>query len=433
MKSQRASVAILFACLVIVMLGFGIVMPLVPFYVSHFGASGSAVGVVVSIYSFMQFIFAPLWGRLSDRIGRKPVLLIGIAGYAIAFVFQAFAQNLAMFLAARALAGILSSATLPTAMAYAADTSHEDDRSGAIGQMGAAIGLGMVFGPMLGGVLTKLVLPFPPAFQALLQTMIDPSTGQLISLSMPYLGSALIATIAAILVMAFLPESLPASRRYVAPRQSGSRLAQLAGALRGPLGFLFVMAFLVSFALANMESVLGLYGKDAFNMGPADVGMLMGAIGLLTAFQQGVLIRPLTRRYGERRVLQIGLVIGMLGFIGLALWRAQWGMIISAVVFNGGNALLWPSVSALISKRSQGGQGAAMGLAQSFQSLGRATGPLWAGVAYDVSGMLPFITGAVMQLIAFVVSLRVAVTGMAQATALAPSPVVMDRVSEPGA
>ena len=407
MKSQRASMSILFACLVIVMLGFGIVMPLMPFYITHFGASGSALGFMMALYSLMQFIFAPIWGRMSDRIGRKPVLLIGIAGYAISFILQGLAQDLFQFIAARTLAGILSSAALPTAMAYAADISSEKDRSAAMGMMGAAMGLGMIFGPLLGGLLTHAQLPLPPGLAGLMQTTLDASTGQVISLSVPYLVAALLAAVAVPLVLVFLPESLPASQRHAIVHSRESQVQQLLGALRGPIAFLYVMAFLLAFALASLESVLGLYAQDSYNMGPAEVGLLLGAIGILSVLQQGVLIRPLTRKMGEENVLKGGLIVSVAGLVGLALLRSTAGMVISVAVFTLGNSLLWPSVSSLISQRATSGQGAALGLAQSFQSLGRATGPLWAGAAYDVNPSLPFLSGALFQVAALVVGLRV--------------------------
>ena len=182
--------------------------------------------------------------------------------------------------------------------------------------------------------------------------------------------------------------------------------AALLQALRGPSGFLFVLAFLLTFALANMETVLALYGQKLFSMGPAQVGLLMGAMGILVVIQQGVVIGPLTHKIGEPRVIQAGLVVGILGFLGLAVAPTLVLYGIAAIVFNAGSALLQPSVTSLISKRAVAGQGATMGLNQSFQSLGRAMGPLWAGFAFDLYAPLAFWTGALIQSIALLASLR---------------------------
>lgn len=407
MRSSKASILILFASLLTVMLGFGVILPLLPFYITHFGASGSALGFLMAVYSLMQFLFAPFWGQLSDKIGRKPVLMVGVVGYALAFALMAFAQNYTMLVGARALAGILSSATLPTAMAYIADITEAKDRSQGVGMMGAAMGLGMIFGPTLGGVLTGVHLPLPGAIGGLLQSMVDPSTGKMISLSVPFLFSALLAFLTLPIISFTLPESLPVERRGKAQATQGGRMRQLFGALSGATGFLFALAFLLTFALANLESILGLYGKDRFSMGPAEIGMLMGAMGVLGVIIQGGLIGPLTRTFGEAALLRTGLLVSALGFAGLALIPTKTGMIIFALVFNLGSTLLTPSVTSLISQRTPPSeQGAAMGFNNSFQSLGRTFGPLWAGFAYDLHYSLSFWTGAILELAAFLYALR---------------------------
>lgn len=407
-EQQKTAKILLAASLVIVMLGFGIALPLMSFYIIHFKASGSALGLMMSLYSLMQFVFAPMWGRLSDRIGRKPVLLTGIFGYFLAFVLQGLSQDIVQFTLSRTLAGVLSSAALPTAMAYIADITSPEDRSKGVGLMGASMGLGMIFGPMLGGILTGLTLTLPGWLTPLLQVTTDPSTGKLINLSIPFFASALLALLAAPFIMIFLPESLRPEDRKAAPAgQRESRFSFIINGLKGPTGFLMAMAFLLAFALANMESVLSLYGGQHFSMGPSEVGLLMGGLGLVSVIEQGIVIGPLTRRFGETRIIQGGLLVGILGFIGMALAAAKPVLIVSALVFNMGNVLLAPSVTSLISKRTRDGQGAAMGMNNSFQALGRGIGPLWAGFAYDMTATLSFWTGALVQLIALVYAFKV--------------------------
>lgn len=422
-KNQKSATAILFGSLVTIMLGFGIILPLMPFYITHFGAGGWALGVMMASFSAMQFLFAPLWGRLSDRVGRKPVLLIGVTGYILSFLINAFANSILVVILSRVLAGMLSSATLPTAMAYMADITEARDRSKGVGLMGAAMGLGMIIGPALGGLLTGLHLPFPAIIQSAMQTMIDPDTGRQINLSMPFLFAAFLALIVLPVIHLALPESLPAGRRVTSAAPSGSRLAQLGAALKSPVGFLYLMALLLSFALANLEGVLGLYGKQEFGLGPAAVGLLMGGMGVVSVIQQGFLIGPLTRRFGEARLLQAGLVVSLAGFTGLALLRYEWAMFVFAFIFISGNVLLQPSVTSLISQRTPPEeQGAAMGVNNSFQSLGRAVGPLWAGVAFDLYPTLSFWTGALFQAIALVYALRT--LGAPHPSNPAPAPVL---------
>lgn len=407
-KSSSVAMAILLFVLVIVMLGFGIVMPLMPSFITHFGASGSQLGLMMAIYSLMQFLFAPFWGRLSDRIGRKPVLLIGIAGYAIAFIMQAISPNIWFFIGARAVAGILSSATLPTATAYIADTTSLEKRSGGMGLMGAAMGVGMIFGPFLGGVLTNWNPILPTWLAGFMQVTTDASSGAAINLSIPFFFSAFLALLLIPFIIFVLPESLAKSAREKAGGRQANQLSQLWQAVRsGPTAFLFLMAFLVAFAMSNMESVLGLYAQDRFAIGPSQLGIWMGAIGILSVIQQGILFAPLVRRFGEERLMQVGLAISVVGFVGMAVMPSLWGLFASTVVYIIGSTLLGPTVNTLISKRATTGQGTALGLGNSFQSLGRTVGPLWAGSSYDIYPTLSFWTGAVIQAIGLVFALRV--------------------------
>ncbi len=380
MSQRSISTPILFASLFIVMLGFGIVIPILPFYVTYFGASGRELGLLMAIYSLTQFVFAPLWGRWSDRVGRKPIMLTGLVGFALAFALMGLAQNIWQLIAVRALAGVLSSATLPATYAYIGDSTTGENRSGGMGMLGAAMGLGMIFGPLLGGPLGK------------------------IALTLPFFAAAILALCAALFALLLLPESLAPQQRAVTAPARTSRARELVSALQGPMGFLFVMAFLLAFALANFEAILGLFAKDRYELGPDQVGYLLGALGLLGALQQGMLIGPLTRKIGEMRVLQSGLVLAMAGFIGTALTANVWGFVVFAALFSTGNALLQPSVASLVSQRATAGQGVTMGLQNSFSSLGRAMGPLWAGAVYDVRQEFPFLSGALFQAIAFAVS-----------------------------
>jgi DHA1 family multidrug resistance protein-like MFS transporter len=273
-----------------------------------------------------------------------------------------------------------------------------------MGLMGAAMGLGMIFGPLLGGPLTQMTLSLPPALNALMQVDIDPATGAQLNFSLPFLFGSLLTLLTIPFAIFLLPESLPPDKRTIEAAGGPSRLSLLAEALRGPMAFLFVTAFLLAFALACFEGILGLFGKDRFGMSPSELGFMMGLMGVLSVIQQMVVIGPLTKWIGEERVLQAGLVISVLGLVGLAVAPLKWEMIALAVVFNVGNSLLRPSVASLISQRAQTGQGVALGLENSFMSLGRATGPIWGGFTYDVNYAYPFWSAAFIQAAALVIS-----------------------------
>lgn len=379
---NRRNILILFFTMVVVMMGFGLAIPILPFYVDSFGAGGTELGLLMATYSFMQFLFAPLWGNLSDHHGRRPVLMAGILGNALALLWFGLANQLWMLFAARILSGILSSATLPTVMAYIGDSTAKEDRGGGMGVIGAAMGVGMILGPGLGGTLAKQ------------------------SLSLPFLVASGLSLVALVLVAWLLPESLPEDART---KESGGfrgpQIADMGRALVGPLGVLFLLAFLLSFGMTNFESVFGLYTKTRYGYDTLQVGIILMAIGVVATLVQGVATGPATRRWGEVAIIRVAMLISVVGFVLMLLPRTFVGVMASSAFFVIGNALLRPGVSALISMRTTRGQGVAMGLNNAFMSLGRVFGPIWAGFVFDIDLHFPYISGAVVMLVGLVVSL----------------------------
>jgi len=378
--SQRLNLITLFFTLIVVMMGFGMVIPILPFYVESMGASGSALGLLMATYAVMQFIFAPIWGQLSDRYGRRPILLLGVLGNAIAQVLLGLSNQVWMLFVARALAGILSSATLPTAMAYIGDSTAERDRGAGMGLIGAAMGIGMVLGPGLGGLFAAS------------------------SLSLPFYIAGGLSVLALVLIYIILPESLPADRRIAQGRLRGPQVAEMWSALFSPIGVLLVLAFVVSFGLTNFEGVFGLYVLEKFDYGPQRVGVILMVIGLVSAVVQMGLTGPLTRRFGETWVIRATLVISAVGFVLMTQARGFVAVLLTSGFFVFGNAMLRPAISSLTSRRASGGQGVAMGLNNAFMSLGRIAGPSWAGFAFDRNMELPYLSGALVMLVALGVS-----------------------------
>lgn len=390
MADNRRNILILFFTLIVVMLGFGMIIPIMPFYIKNFGASGSALGALMATYGLLQFIFAPIWGGLSDRLGRKPVLMIGVFGNALAQLFFGLSTDLWMLFAARALSGVLSSATLPTAMAYVGDSTSRAERGGGMGIVGAAMGIGMVIGPGLGGLLADQ------------------------SLSVPFFVASGLSMIALVLIFLMLPEPHKAKQTELR-KLSGPQLGVLWQAIAGPLGILFLMAFLLSFGLTNFEGVFGLYAADRYDYRPGQVGLILTVIGLISALCQGALTGPLTRRFGEPRVIRVSLISSAAGFLLMTQARNFAEVLITVSFFVISNAMLNPAVAALISKRTVSGQGVTMGLTNSFLSLGRIAGPLTAGLLFDVQMNLPYLSGAVIMLVGFII----AVLSLAQEVPLA--------------
>ena len=379
--SNRRQIIILFFTLVVVMLGFGMVIPIMPFLIESMGASGSALGLLMATFALMQLIFSPVWGSLSDRIGRKPVLMIGVFGFGITMVLFGLSTQLWMLFAARALSGILSSATLPTAMAYIGDSTSEEDRGGGMGVVGAAMGLGMVLGPGFGGLLA----------------------GE--SLAVPFFIAGGLSVLAMVLIMAFLPESLPKEQRQISGKVQFINLAELWQALKSPIGILLFMAFLLSFGLTAFEAIFGLYALERFDYGPKRVGTILMVIGFVSAVVQMSLTGPLTKRWGEATVIKVSLLLSTVGFPLMLLANSYLTILITSGFFLLGVSLLRPAVSSLISRQATVGQGVAMGLNNSFQSMGRILGPIWAGFIFDLDLRYPYLSGSMIMLIGLIVSL----------------------------
>ena len=369
---HKKELSILFATMFLVMVGFGIIIPVIPFYVEEMGASPTQLGLLMATYSFMQLIFAPMWGRISDRIGRKPVIMIGIFGLALSFLLMALSTQLWMLFAARIIGGFLSAANMPTVMAYVADITSEENRGKGMGIIGAAIGLGFVFGPAVGGVFSQ------------------------ISLNMPFYIAAISSFITFFLVFFLLKESLSADSR----NESATRKRAFRKELQGPRSILFFLQLFVSLSLAGLEATFAYYAAIKAGLGPVQLGYIFMIMGLVGAIVQGGFVGRLTKKYGEGTVIQLGIVVSALGF-GLILFIDSFlTAAIFLSIFGIGNGLIRPSVSSLLTKESATGFGSTTGLLSSFDSLGRIVGPPLGGLLFTVAVGLPFISGIILSVIA---------------------------------
>jgi DHA1 family multidrug resistance protein-like MFS transporter len=378
---NRKNIAILTFSLVVVMLGYGMVIPLFPFYIEKLGAGGSQLGLLIATSALLELLFGPIWGSISDRVGRKPILLLGLLGYALSSLLFGLSTELWMLFASRALSGVLSSATTATAFAYISDNTSERDRSGGMGWLGAGAGLGLILGPWAGGWL---------------------GSG---SLALPFFISAGFSMLALVLTALWLPESLSIEARQQAGKVRSIDLSALWRALFGPIGLLMGLLFLVSFGLTNFESVFGLYAAQELDYGPERVGAILAVVGLVSTLGKAILIGPLTRRWGEPPIIKVSLVASAAGFVVLLLATTYPGVLLATGVFILSKTLLRTVIIALASKRSATGQGATMGLSNSFMNLGRIVGPLWAGFIFDVNVRYPYLSGAGVMFVGFLISL----------------------------
>lgn len=381
--------AILFLIVFVDLVGFGLIIPLLPFYGEHFHATPATVGALMAIYSLAQFVAAPIWGRLSDRIGRKPVLALSLAGATLSYLWLAFAHELWMLFAARALGGFMAG-NIATAFAYVADITTPANRAKGMGTVGAAFGLGFIFGPAIGGVLAGH----------------DPANADYVT---PALVAAALSGTAMLLTLVLLPESLAKDVREAhaaLPRRN--RWQMLAEALRRPgVGRLILLAFLSTFVFAGMETTFAMWSRRQFGWGPAQNGWLFAFIGLISAGVQGGLVGRLARRFGEPRLISSGAVLLALGMLLIPmaihpalLWPA---MLVVALGFS----LMTPSLNSMVSLSAGSGvQGGMMGVTRSATTLARVLGPGFAGLVFEFLGRdWPFFTGAAIMAAVLVLAL----------------------------
>lgn len=382
---RKPSLLIIFLTVFIDLIGFGIVMPLLPIYSKEFGATGWMNGAIVGSFSLMQFIFAPWWGKLSDRIGRRPVLLVSNFGSAVAYAMFGYASTfqgqtaLWLLLASRVFAGICG-ANLSVASAYIADVSPPEKRSKSMGLIGMAFGFGFIMGPALG------------SFSA-----------DKFGLSGPGWVAGGICAVNFLLTAILLVESRKPTGESVVHRV---RLAQWAHTFQNrTVAFLIVMYFFATFAFASFEMTIGFILRDNFGYGPKQIGYYITYCGVLSAVLQGGGIGPLVKRFGERTLLSMALIIAAVGLVILPYATTQASLLIGLAIFAAGSGIHRPPLFGLISLMTPANeQGATMGVSQSASSLARIVAPFFAATVYEYSKALPYLICAAMSLVSGIVA-----------------------------
>ena len=337
-------------------------------------------------YSLMQFIAAPIIGSLSDQYGRRKVILISLAGTCVAYVLMAYASTLVMLFVARALAGLFAG-NIAAAQAYIADVTTPENRARGMGLFGAAFGLGFIFGPVIGGYLT------------------EPVAGH-INFHVAPLTAAGLSVLAAVLTILILKESRSVSVTRVRLRGWFSPI--LAAVRRTDMKHLVFLFLLVMFVFAGLEATIAMWAERQFSWGPREVGRLFAYVGVVAAVVQGGLIGPATRRWGEARVVVLGLCGLVIGFAAMPLAQNMTVLLVATALLAGGFGLCNPALNSLISRRaSSESQGAVLGMAQSCASLARILGPAFAGMVFGTWGRhAPYLIGAALLLIAIAIAWR---------------------------
>jgi len=388
--AARSLLAVLFGVVIVDLVGFGVVMPILPFYAHEHGASATELGFVFTAYAAAQFLCAPLWGRLSDRVGRRRVMLCTIAGTAVALLSLGLAGSLAAIFAARILAGGFA-ANIGVASAYIADVTSEQERTRWMGMLGASFGVGFVLGPALGGLLA----PFGHA--------------------VPLLAAAGLAAANfafALVALREPPRHAPAAGEAAAPRRRA--------VLRDPLvRRLCLVNLAFSLGVTQLETMFAFFMKDRFGYGELDVGLLLAGMAVLMGGIQGGGMRALAARFPERTLITAGGLLLALGFAALPRAFSLAALLAALVAAAVGRAIFQPSLMGMTSLAAAAGErGAVMGTFQAAAAIARVAGPLAAGWLYDRDLAGPFWVAAALSLL--VVGLARGLPARVGAVAAAP-------------
>lgn len=381
---MHMALGLMFLTVFIDLIGFGIIIPLMPQYAERFGASGFTVGLLLMSYSLMQFFFAPMWGRLSDKIGRRPVLLISLGISAIGYCIWGAAETLELLFVSRIIAGF-GNANLAVAQAYIADVTPEEYRSQGMGMIGAAFGLGFVLGPAIAGIACSL------------------------GMAPNYLGyiAAGFSVVDLIVTSIFLPE--PETRKNSSHNPfslgAGFYFSTLANK---KYSLCFLITLIATFAFANMETTLVLLTSQYYGFTMAQNSYLFVGLGLVMVFIQGFLIRKIGKIYPDNRLISVGTGLIAVGLILTPITHNFVVLCFALIILATGSGINNPSNSSLLSKLAPADStGGVMGIGQSMSTLGRILGPLAGGYLFDKAGAAsPYWLGAGLMFVAFALSFK---------------------------
>ncbi len=379
-KGRGAPLIPLFLIVFINLVGFGIIIPVLPLYAESFSASATTIGLLLASYSLAQMLATPYLGALSDRYGRRPILILSQLGTFISFMMLGFANTLPMVFAARILDGA-SGGSISTAQAYISDVVEEKNRAKAFGVIGAAFGIGFIAGPAISALL-----------------------GANGNFTVPIFLAAAISLLSLVLTVILLPESLPADQRGALRTP---RILDIAG-LREILGMgqlttLFAIFFAFNLAQAGFQGMFALFALSRFGFGLRETGYFLAYSGLLAALFQGGATGPIVKRWGERNVIRTGLLLAALGLV-LSSMVQSWPLLLLALTpLSIGLSLATPALNSMLTRESPAGAyGRILGLSQSVAALARVLGPLLAGLAFAYIGEpSPFILASLLLLGAF--------------------------------
>lgn len=380
---NKASLSIIFVTVFIDLMGFGILIPILPTFASKdLNISDFGIGVIVAIYSLIQFLFNPVFGKISDRIGRRPVILVTQLVTVASYLIFSFADSFLILFLSRLLAGFGGS-NIGVAQAYIADITSKEERVKGMGLIGAAFGLGFVFGPLIGAILSKY------------------------GYHVAGYGSAGFSFMAFVFALFMLPESnkdLKSGSKFEIRLFDFKYTKKVISDSR--IGFLIILFFMIVFSMANIYGTFAILGYKVYHFSDQQTGMLFGISGIIGALIQGGLMRFLSNKISDRSLVLSGSFAMIIGLGFLPFGSNFTGVAIIISILSIGTGILQPTILSMISKyTAENEQGALLGINQSFSAFARVLGPLWGGFAYDFFGyQFPFLTGAAFTFVAFLLS-----------------------------
>jgi DHA1 family tetracycline resistance protein-like MFS transporter len=382
----RTATFILFVIVVVNLIGFGIVIPLLPFYGQHYGASPDQVALLLAIYSATQFVTSPLWGWASDRYGRRPILIASLAGTVLSYLWLAYASDLTHLFLSRALAGIMAG-SISGAFAYMADITDDTNRSRGMGMIGAAFGLGFIAGPAIGGLLAGG----------------DPATTDY---RLPAFAAVAFSGLALILCAALLKESLPADVRRARSEQTGPRIGYRDTLAMPRVRLILVLTFIATFAFAGLEAVFALWTERTYGWGVMQNGYVFAFLGVISAILQGGLIGRLSKRFGDAGLVRQGLLTLAIGLAAIPFATNLPLLLIALCIATYGFSVCTPALNGLLTIAAPTtATGGVIGVGRSASTLARAAGPAFAGYIFTLFGKdWPFFTGAIILVIVLLLS-----------------------------
>lgn len=381
---NKSALSLIFLTVFIDLLGFGILIPILPvFAIKILGVDETAIGVTIALYSLTQFFFNPIFGKLSDKFGRRPLIVISLLLNAFGYILFAFTHSYWMLLISRIIAGIGGS-SIGVAQAFIADVTTREERSKGMGLIGAAFGLGFVFGPLIGGLLAEY--------------------GYMIT----GFVSAGFSILAFVLTLILLPESNLNRETAVLNKRKILDVAAIKKIFQKPdLALLITLFLMLTFSVANIYGTFALLGFKIYNFTDRQNGYMFGIVGLSSAIVQGGLLRIASKYFNQRKLITFGALFMMIGLFLIPYGGSFLGLALIVILLSIGTGSLQPTLLSLISEATPDAeQGVTLGINQSFSAFGRVLGPLWGGFAFEFLGyQFPFITGGIFALFIFLLSI----------------------------